>query len=56
MATLGQTSNDPSARKTSAATVTATKTQDEIDTEYIRALEREFKKQQLEADQSRARK
>ena len=56
MATLGPASNDPSAGKASAAAVTATKTQNEIDTEYIRTLEREFKKQQLEADQSRARK
>jgi hypothetical protein len=56
MATLGQASNDPSAGKTSAASVTAAKTQDEIDAEYIRALEREFQKQQLDADQSRARK
>jgi len=56
MATLGQASNDPSAGKTSAASVTAAKTQDEIDAEYIRAMEREFRKQQLEADQSRARK
>jgi hypothetical protein len=56
LATLGPASNDPSAGKTSAASVTAAETQDEIDTEYIRAMEREFKKQQLDADQSRARK
>ena len=49
---------NPSAGKTSAPTVTAAVTQAEIDAEYIRSLELLFvkQKQQLEADQSRARK
>ena len=39
-----------------STTVTAAVTQAEIDAEYIRSLEREFAKQKLEADQTRARK
>ncbi len=64
VATLGQAPDDSSAKsavnplagKTSAAGGAAARTESQIDYDYILAMEREFKKHQLEADQSRARK
>ena len=39
-----------------STTVTAALTQADIDAEYIRAMQHEFAKHKLEADQARARK